>query len=51
MAVLGLSVSMFASSKITSRSRATSSGSKLERKAMSARVWMAVSVDSLGTNM
>ncbi len=43
MALFGLSVSMFASSKITSRSRATSLGSNVERKAMSASVCTAMS--------
>ena len=51
MAVRGLSASMRASSKITSRSRPISSGMKLERKAMSCSSSMAGSVDSRGTTM
>ena len=38
MALLGLSVWIFASSRMTWRSRSTSLGSNVERKAMSARV-------------
>jgi hypothetical protein len=51
MAVRGLSVSMRDSSKMTSRSRPISAGSKAERKAMSWSSWMAVSVASRGTTM
>jgi hypothetical protein len=51
MAVLGLSAWILASSKMTWRSRSTSFGSKVERKAMSARVWTAVSSASAGTTM
>ncbi len=48
MADRGLSCSMRASSKITSRSRAISSGANVERNAMSDRSWMPVAVASAG---
>ncbi len=44
----GLSCSMRASSKITSRSRAISSGANVERNAMSESSWMPVAVASVG---
>jgi hypothetical protein len=49
MAVRGLSCSMLASSKMTSRSRPISSGSNVERKAMSASSSTPISSASLGS--
>ena len=49
MAVFGLSCSIRASSKMTSRSAVISLESKVERKAMSSSSSMAVRVASLGT--